>query len=91
MIELHKAFIAYPSRDSQLLTVLREGIAKATAKATGVQFEPWEFNDIAGTPLISPIIEKIESANFIIADVTYLNLNVVYEIGYAIGKGKRVL
>ena len=90
MAESHMAFVAYPSRDKQLLGVLRDAIAKATSRTTAVRFEPWEFNDIAGTPLISPIIEKIDTAHFVIADVTYLNLNVVYEIGYAIGKGKRV-
>jgi hypothetical protein len=86
----HTAFVAYPSRDRNLLSVLREGIAKATARTTAIRFEPWEFNDIAGTPLVSPIIEKIDSANLVIADITYLNLNVIYEVGYAIGRGKRV-
>lgn len=90
MAEPHMAFVAYPSKDKQLLSILREGVAKATARTTAIHFEPWEFNDIAGAPLISPIIEKIDSASLVIADITYLNLNVVYEIGYAIGKGKRV-
>ena len=86
----HTAFIAYPSRDRNLLSVLRDGVAKATARTKAIRFEPWEFNDIAGTPLVSPIIEKIDSASYVIADITYLNLNVIYEVGYAIGKGKRV-
>lgn len=90
MAEPHMAFVAYPSRDKQLIAILREAIGKASARTMAIRFEPWEFNDIAGAPLISPIIEKIDSANFVIADITYLNLNVVYEIGYAIGKGKRV-
>ena len=54
----HTAFIAYPSRDRNLLSVLRDGVAKATARTKAIRFEPWEFNDIAGTPLVSPIIEK---------------------------------
>ncbi|KVZ35447.1 P-loop ATPase, Sll1717 family [Burkholderia ubonensis] len=83
------AFVAYPSRDIELLELLRSAIKKVTARTQDVRYERWEFNDIAGTPLISPIIEKIGDSAFIVADITYLNLNVVYEVGYAIGKGKR--
>lgn len=83
-------FVAYSSREQNLLTLIRDGIAKASAKLNSIRFEPWEFNDIAGTPLISPIIEKIDQSSFIVADISCLNLNVVYEIGYAIGKKKRV-
>ncbi|WP_146124451.1 hypothetical protein [Burkholderia ambifaria] len=84
------AFVAYPSRDQSLLSVVRGAIKKVTAKTQDIRYERWEFNDIAGTPLISPIIEKIDESAFIVADITYLNLNVVYEVGYAIGKSKRV-
>jgi hypothetical protein len=84
------AFVAYPSKDQSLLDLLRSAVKKVTARTQDVRYERWEFNDIAGTPLISPIIEKIDESAFVVADITYLNLNVVYEIGYAIGKSKRV-
>lgn len=84
------AFVAFPSKDPQLVAVLREGIGGVGSKISSMRFESWEFNDIAGVPLISPIIEKIEDSNFVVADITYLNLNVVYEIGFAIGKKRRV-
>lgn len=86
----HLAFVAYPSRDAQLLCILRSAIAKANARTQAVRFDSWELNDIPGAPLISPILEKIDESTFIVADITYLNQNVVYEIGFAIGKGKRV-
>lgn len=84
------AFVAYPSKDPFILSLLRESVGMATARTSSTRFEPWEFNDVAGAPLISPIIEKIADSSFVVADITYLNLNVVYEIGYAIGKKKRV-
>ena len=46
-----------------------------------VLYEPWIFNDIAGNQLASPILQKIDESPFVVADITYLNLNVVYEIG----------
>lgn len=50
----------------------------------------WEQNDIAGRPLVAPIFEGISQNDFLIADITFLNFNVTYEIGYAIGVAKRV-
>src|SRR5258706_9966744 len=50
----------------------------------------WEENDISGRPLTDPIFEKIASAEVLIADITTMNFNVTFEIGYAIGLGKRV-
>lgn len=84
------AFVAYPSADQALCSLIRDSVSHANAKFTSVRYEPWEFNDIPGNPLISPILERIDESHFIVADITYLNLNVVYEVGYAIGRGKRV-
>ena len=85
-----QAFVAYSSRDSNLAGIIALGVAKANRKVgKRINYIPWEFNDIAGNPLISPILEGIESSSYVVADITYLNLNVVYEIGFAIGKSRR--
>ncbi|WP_404302628.1 P-loop ATPase, Sll1717 family [Alicycliphilus denitrificans] len=85
-----KAFVAYPSRDSSLAGIIAEGVAKANRMSgKRLRYTPWEFNDVAGNPLISPILEGIESSKFVVADITYLNPNVVYEIGFAIGRSRR--
>ena len=83
------AFVAYSSRDQSLARMISGAVSRANAKTKQIRYEPWESNDIAGTPLISPIVERIEESSFIVADVTYLNPNVVYEIGFAIGNKKR--
>lgn len=84
------AFVAYTSRDAGLAEIIGTGIAKANRRVgKRIQYTPWEFNDIAGNPLISPILEGIESSKYVVADITYLNPNVVYEVGYAIGKSRR--
>ena len=86
----HLAFVAYSSRDSVLAGVISNGVAKANRMdGTRIRYTPWNFNDIAGQPLISPILEGIEGSKFIVADITYLNPNVVYEIGFAIGRRRR--
>ncbi|MBS4045655.1 MAG: hypothetical protein KG075_04875 [Alphaproteobacteria bacterium] len=84
-----KAFVAYSSKDPAVADIIFEAVHKANALPIPVQFEPWPFNDVPGAVLISPILEKIDESPFIVADITYLNLNVLYEIGFAVGKGKR--
>jgi hypothetical protein len=85
-----RAFVAYSSKDPALAQIILEAVMRANAVSLPVRYEPWVFNDIPGNPLISPILEKIDESPFIVADITYLNLNVVYEIGFAIGRQKRV-
>lgn len=84
------AFVAYSSRDPAVAGLILEGVRHANAvSAQPVRYEPWVFNDIAGNPLISPILAKIDEAPFVVADISYLNLNVVYEVGFTVGRGKR--
>ncbi|MGH2507246.1 MAG: P-loop ATPase, Sll1717 family [Ktedonobacteraceae bacterium] len=90
MTTKQSAFVAYPGGDVQLAELISVALSRANAKPIPVTYRPWEFNDVPGASLISPIMEGIESSAFVVADITYLNLNVVYEIGYAIGKEKRV-
>ena len=86
----NRAFVAYPSRDARLAAVIAQGVAKANRMlGKRLRYQPWEFNDIAGNPLISPIIEGIDASKFVVADITYLNPNVVYEVGFAIGRSRR--
>jgi len=40
---------------------------------------------------VDPILDQISSAAFVVADVSRLNFNVVYEVGFSIGKQKRVI
>lgn len=91
MKENAKVFVAYASRDEDNASAVFEGVRRANALPQPVRFEPWPYNDVAGRTLISPIVEGIEASPYIVADITYFNLNVVYEIGYAIGRQKRVI
>ena len=58
-VRSERAFVAYSSRDRNLATMIAQGVAKANRKLSALTYEPWEFNDIAGNPLISPIVEVI--------------------------------
>jgi hypothetical protein len=83
------AFVAYSSRDIVLAQLIADAVYVANGKSDRVRYEAWVNNDVPGNPLISPVLDRIEDSAFVIADITTLNLNVVYEIGFAIGSGKR--
>lgn len=82
-------FFAYASHPYQLTQLIQEAVALAN-KTGGCHYATWEENDIAGKSLTAPIFEGLESANVLVADITTLNFNVTFEIGYAIGIGRRV-
>ena len=83
------AFVAYSSGDAALTQLVADAVYVANGESDRVRYETWVYNDIPGNPLISPILDRIEESAFIIADITTLNLNVVYEIAFAIGRQKR--
>jgi hypothetical protein len=89
MADRKQVFVAYPAGDPTLAAGIMDAVRKANALPLPVLYEPWPFNDIAGHQIVSPILEKIDVSPFVVADITYLNLNVVYEIGFTIGKCKR--
>lgn len=84
-----EGFFAYASKPYQLTRTIQEAIERAN-KSGGCHYTSWEENDIAGRPLTAPIFEGLDSANVLAADITTINFNVTFEIGYAIGIGRRV-
>ena len=82
-------FVAFSSTPTQLYDCLMRAIEIANNMQSQLTFHGWPENDIAGRPLTGPILSGINKASLIVADVTMLNFNVTYEIGYAIGIKKR--
>ncbi len=85
------AFFAYPSVSTEITQTVRTAIGRFNAASPNFVIEGWEKNDISGVPLTEPIFFKIGSSAFLAADITYLNENVAFEIGFAIGSKKRCL
>lgn len=85
------SFFAYPSNPKELSDVAKNALRIIEHDYKKDGYEGWEENDIAGRFIVEPILQKIDECSFLAADITFLNFNVVYEIGYAIGKQRRVL
>jgi hypothetical protein len=91
MTEKKTAFFAYPGDPAEIAQTIQSAIVGFNAASPSFNLEGWEKNDISGIPLTAPIFSKISTCGFLAADVTYLNENVAFEIGYAIGSNKRCL
>lgn len=83
-------FVAYASQPSWVGETIEAGLSRYAKLNGGGRFGSWAENDIAGRFLVEPILQRIDAARCVVADVSALNFNVTYEIGYAIAKGKRV-
>jgi hypothetical protein len=84
-----KIFFAYASQPAQVGQIIETALTKTNAYAEKVK--SWKALNVIGSFIASNIIETIEESEIIIADITALNFNVTYEVGYAIGCGKKLL
>lgn len=83
-----EAFFAFASQPQAIGQIIHAAVE--TAGRRGMLVHPWTDNDISGKPLSTPIFLGIDDAPFVIADVTRPNFNVYFEIGYGIGRKKKV-
>lgn len=83
------AFVAFPADPPQLGECIERAIRTANDARNELRFRAWPEHDIAGRPLTRPVLGGIKEAPLVVADVTSLNFNVTYEIGFAIGVRKR--
>jgi hypothetical protein len=84
-----KAFMAMKFGDDLLTSVL-ESVFKPSAKRAG--FDLIKLDDIPRAGLIDDRLRvEIQSADFVVADLTHDNLGAYWEAGYAEGLGKPVI
>lgn len=84
-------FFAYPSQPSEIGEHIERAVSRLKAKSGIYLFETWKEIDIPGRFIAEKVLEAIDSKSCLIADISSLNFNVTYEIGYAIGKQKRLV
>jgi hypothetical protein len=84
-------FFAFPAVPADIGSTIR-GALELLKERFGVDsLQSWEQNDVAGRFISDPIFQAIRTTNYLLADVTRLNFNVTYEIGFAIGARRRVV
>lgn len=86
---LPQGFVAYPSYPATLPETIREA-AEQINKTKVVFLRTWEDLSVGGRLIINEICQTIESSEIFICDVTGLNLNAMFETGFAIASQRRL-
>ena len=85
------AFYAYAAEPAAIGTTIEEAINKVQESSQLISISSWKALDIVGHFISEKVLTGIDYSDIFIADISVLNFNVTYEIGYAIGKKKRIL
>ena len=86
-----KAFFAYPNDPQFISAAIEAGIKKLQTLFPDHKVNSWKNLDIAGKIIFCQICQAIRFAEIIVADISTLNFNVMFEIGFAIGLNKPLI
>ena len=82
-------FFAYPSEPPVISEYVHAAV-KQINKTNYVHIKLWEECRVGGKLVIQEICKEIDKVAIFCADLTGLNTNVMFELGYAIAKDKRI-
>lgn len=85
-----KIFVAYASQLPEVGQTIRQAEADLHRYHANADVKLWEQLDIPGRFIAEAVLQSIEESDALVADITTLNFNVTYEIGFAIGRGKKL-
>jgi nucleoside 2-deoxyribosyltransferase len=83
-----RGFFAYPSSPPSIPPTIMAAIDSINSTQS-VEIKSWEELSVSGQYIIDEICRAIDEADFFCADVTGINANVMFELGYAIATDKR--
>src|SRR5438132_3988038 len=84
-------FVAYPSDIQTIGDTIQAAVDILRSTSGPRTVHTWKENNIAGRFVAEEVLDQIGQHDCLIADITRFNFNVTYEIGFAIGKGKKLL
>ena len=85
------AFFVYPSEPKLLSSAVEEAIKRIRKENGGLHVRSWKEMGISGQIIFCRICQSQRLAKVLVPDVSTLNLNVLFEIGYALGLDRPVV
>ena len=82
-------FFAYASLPYSIPATIKAAI-EAINKGQQAELVSWESLNVGGKYIVQEICDRIDDCDFFCADITTINPNVMYEVGFAIARDKRV-
>lgn len=89
-IRMSSGFFAYGSDITSSGDSIEAAIKILNEADDDIKIISWKNLRVSGAPIISKIISAIDSCDFFCADLTGMNDNVLFELGYAISKNKPI-
>jgi hypothetical protein len=86
-----KGFFIYPSLPTHLSQTVATAVRELKKHSSDSQWKSWEDLSTAGQIIFCQVCKAINDSDFIVANITTLNFNIMFEIGYAIGLNKPVI
>lgn len=83
---MKKGFFAYSANPQYAGQCIEEAVVKINQSGF-CNVKTWTKLKIGGRIIIKSILDEINNSDFFCADLTGMNPNVLFELGYAIGKG----
>jgi len=75
----------YPSQPEQVASTIEAAIGELSKVAGEKRWKSWKNLNVAGQIIFCEICKAIRFSHLVVADITTLNFNLLFEIGYALG------
>jgi hypothetical protein len=85
-----EVFFAY-SADQPLVAETMRNAAERIARRSRVPTITWEVLSVEGQLVVPEVLRTIDQVKVVVAEVGSLNSNVLFEVGYALSRGKYVM
>lgn len=89
--KLKTGFFAYSGTPPEIGYTLESAFRQIESTGASLNIKSWKSMDVVGQFIAEEVLSSIENAEIFLADISVLNFNVTYEIGYAIGKRKPII
>lgn len=87
---MKKCFYAYPANPLSRSLVIESAIKNINDTLNDVFVEGWKDIRPTGKFIIDVVFDRIDNCDVFMCDLTYMNRNVLFELGYAIATKKRI-
>jgi Cdc6-like AAA superfamily ATPase len=89
--KLSRAFFAYPSKPQDRADIIESAIGIVNGSRNKLKITSWANMKRQSSRIISDILHEINESDSLVADISDLNPNVLFEVGYAFGKQKKLI
>ncbi len=84
-------FFVYPSKPNQIAATILSAVQEQQRRQPEAAWSSWNDLRVGGRIIFTEICKSMRASFTVVADVTTLNFNVLFEIGFTIGLGVPVI